>query len=280
MDFQETMVASHDGTKLRLVTLDPTSPAGPPVLIVHGLGEHSGRFRHVMQHLAGRGFLCGAVDLRGHGKSEGRRGDAMCYADLLGDLRAAAECFCGGTPFFLYAHSFGGQVAIHALLAGLPGVQGMVLTSPWLDLAFQPPRWKLLLAQLARRAMPGLIQQTGLSLERLGRDIDFLKTMPELELVHHRISVRLYHALTAAAAKARARAREFSTPFLLIHGEADDVTSDRASSEFFQKSSAQDKTLCLLPGVRHEPHNDFGREEVLEEIAQWLSARCVARHDV
>ena len=272
----ETLRAA-DGVKLVLRSARMTGAVRAEVVLVHGLGEHSGRYGHVARVLAERGLRMGGWDLRGHGRSGGARGDARDYALLVDDLARVVDHFVQkGRPWFLLAHSLGGQVALRFLEERQPACAGAVIAAPWLRLAFDPPWWKLALARAALRVWPGFPQQTGHVGGRLSRDAAHLASLPELELVHHRISARLYFAIRAAGEAALADAARLRVPLLLLHGEDDPITCQHATGELVGRAGSADKTLRLYPGVRHEIHNDFGRERVLAEVADWLEARLPA----
>lgn len=273
VNFANAELSTHDGLQLALRAAEPTD-ARADVLLVHGLGEHSGRYLHVAEVLAGSGFRACLCDLRGHGRSEGRRGGLRRYGDLLDDLALIVEHYRHSErPLFLYAHSAGAQFAINYLLRDTPAIRGIVIASPLFRLGFRPSRTKLLLARLALRVWPGFTQTTGLDLTRLSRDEDFLRSMPDLHLVHRKVSARLYAELIRGGQHALAGAERFTTPFLLLHGDADVVTDAQASREFFDNAKAGDKTLRIYEGHRHELHNDTERDQVLADAAAWLEAR-------
>jgi len=252
-------------------------PAGPIrawVVLVHGLGEHLGRYGHVAHALLARGFGVVGWDLRGHGRSPGLRGDVADGELLVDDLAAVCARFRGdGCPLFIFAHSLGAQIALRFLEREAGACRGAVIASPWLRLAFHPPWWKLLLARAAMRVWPAFIQQTPLRAERLSRDPAHLASFPHPELAHRCISARMYFALLAGGERIFAEAGRLRTPMLLLHGDDDPVTSHRATCEFFERVSSEDKTLRIFPGARHEMHNDLDRVEVLREIGDWIEAR-------
>src|SRR5882724_7141751 len=151
-----------DGTKFHLQVWQPASPTvevRPVIALVHGLGEHSGRYVELVDHLTRRGHPIIAMDLRGHGRSAGKRGHAPSYGTLMDDidllLGAARERF-PGTPLVLYGHSFGGNLVINHVLRKLPALAGLIATSPALRPAFAPPPWKLRLGRLLYRTWPSV----------------------------------------------------------------------------------------------------------------------------
>ncbi len=269
----ECRVRMRDGARLFLRCIEPQT-ARASVLLVHGMGEHSSRYLHVAERLAQNGFRVCLFDLRGHGRSDGRRGHVENYAQLLDDIAAVEnEIARDGSPIFLYGHSLGGQLVINFVIDRKSAAHGVIAASPWFALAFMPRAWKLWLAQLAVRIWPQFTQQTDVRPERLSRDQAFLQSMPDLELVHHTMSAHMYFELVRGAARARECAEKFNLPLLLIQGGDDPITSAAATRAFFEKAKCPDKTLRIYPGGLHETHNDLDREIVLRDVLYWLDAR-------
>jgi alpha-beta hydrolase superfamily lysophospholipase len=264
---------ARDGTRLFVVTQRAGHTRGT-VVLTHGMGEHLGRYDHVAERLREAGCTVVRWDLRGHGRSDGRRGHVGSYAMLLDDLAevcALAQAETG--PLYLYGHSLGGQIVLNFATRDRPEAAGLIITSPWLRLVFAPARWRLVVAWLAARVWPTLTQATTLTQAMLSRDMDFLKAMRNLELVHHRMSARMYEELLKGAAEARRQAPALPYPMLLIHGAADPVTAVAETEGLFPRLISADKTLVIVPEALHETHNDLCREEVLGHITGWLEAR-------
>jgi alpha-beta hydrolase superfamily lysophospholipase len=238
------------------------------------MGEHTGRYHHVVERLNAIGLQALAWDLRGHGRSDGPRGDIAAYSVLLDDMAEIwAQMPAEYGPAFLYGHSLGGQITLNFAARNQPETAGLVITSPWLRLAFEPPRWKVSLANLAARVWPSLTQDTDVMPSSLSRDMAFLMAMPDPQLAHHRMSARMFHALRAGAEEAVREAAGLAGPMLLIHGAEDPITSVAATEEFFEALRSRDKKLVIIPEALHETHNDLCRERVLEEITGWLEPR-------
>ena len=272
---RETHHSMPDGARIFARTLEPEGRPLGSVLIVHGFGEHSGRYIHVMERLAQAGLRAVAMDLRGHGRSDGRRGDIKRYGIFFDDIAEIWKSVsAGGVPAFLYGHSLGGQIVLNFAAERRTGAAGLVATSPWLELAFVPPGWKRALARLAAKVWPSFTQRTDMVPERLSRDLEFLRAMRDLHLVHHRMSARLYYEITSAARRAAEEAPRFEFPVLLVHGDHDPVTSMAATERLYTRMDSQDKTLVIVPGALHETHNDLCREEILGTITTWLLAHC------
>lgn len=265
------------GRRLPIRQWDPVggSPAAA-VVLVHGMGEHSGRYMHVGAFLGNRQVAVFAYDQRGHGHAEGKRGHAR-YAELLEDALAMLELARGrypGVPLFLYGHSMGGNVVLGCALRHKPDLAGIVVSSPWLRLAFDPPPYKIALGRLVARLWPSFTLPTGLhpsDLYRgnLGQGDD--------ALVHGRISAGLFEELRQAGEEALSGAAALRIPILLQHGTADNITS-YAASEQLARTAPAGAALAFRSwsDSYHELHNDLEREQVLEHVAGWITARAAA----
>jgi alpha-beta hydrolase superfamily lysophospholipase len=200
---------------------------------------------------------------------------------LVDDLLEVWAQVAGGAaaerPIFLYGHSLGGQITLNFAVRHRPEAAGLIITSPWLRLAFVPSRWKTWLASVAAHVWPSFTQDTDVSPARLSRDADFLSAMPDMELIHHRMSARMYHALLAGAQEAFREGAQLPYPMLLVHGSRDPVTSAAATQDFYDALRSGDKSLVIVPEALHETHNDLCREAVLSRIASWLDERLPAR---
>jgi len=283
---EESLALRDDITLFFRLTVPPAPGpgSGALVLITHGFGEHSARYWHVRDALLAHGFAVATYDLRGHGRSTGRRGDAPAFGAFLDDLARVLEharrhpALPEGAAgrVFLFGHSMGGLITLRFLEENRACVDGAVVASPWIRLAFEPAWWKRGVARLARYICPGLRMVTGLDPTRLSHDEAFLAAMPDLHLSHHTLSVRLYDQIIRASAEARRRAGAISPPLLLLHGQQDPVTSWRATAALFETVPGPDKILKLYPDTLHETHNDLGREQVLADVTAWLVSHSTA----
>ena len=244
------------------------------VALIHGLGEHSGRYAHVAQRLNQAGFAVLAPDLPGHGRSGGRRGHFPSYErvlDVLGRALAEARQRSGGVPGFLYGHSLGGNLVINFALRrpDHEGLRGVIASGPWLRLAIQPPGWRIALARTVGRLLPGLTQPNGLDPRALSHDPAVVKAYIDDPLVHDRISAGLFLSAYEAGLWALEQAPMLRVPLLLMHGTADQLTDSQASAEFARRAGDR-CTLRLWEGLYHELHNEPQKEQVLAEVIAWL----------
>jgi alpha-beta hydrolase superfamily lysophospholipase len=251
-------------------------PAGETkavVCLVHGLGEHSGRYQHVATALTTAGYALLAIDQRGHGKSDGPRGHAT-YEMLLNDIELLLENavhLYPGRPHFLYGHSMGGNLVINYTLRRRPSLTGVIATSPWLELAAQTPPALAALVRVLNRLQPARTIPNGLKTTDLSRDPAVVQAYAADPFVHNRISVSLLLNMVEAGQWALAHAAEFPLPLLLMHGSHDHITSPTASGRFAQQ--APNTTFKLWDNLYHETHNEPEQQAVLASILSWLHPR-------
>jgi alpha-beta hydrolase superfamily lysophospholipase len=273
----EDATVTGDGAVLWTRTWRPESrPLRGHVVLVHGLGEHSGRYDSVALRLAGAGFSLRAFDLRGHGRSSGRRGDTRLEPALadLERLRCGAAAESPGLPIFLYGHSLGALIVLTALVRRRPGVSGAVVSAPPLRNALRRQTAKVLLARALGALLPGITLPTGLDPEALSRDPAVTAAYRADPLVHDRGSLGLARDSLAATVQVEA-ATTLGAPVLVVHGSADRIAFVEGSRALAARLPGT-VTLREHAGLFHEPHNEPERELVLAEIAGWLDARSAA----
>jgi acylglycerol lipase len=262
------------GQYLRGIISSPGDHAKGLVILVHGIGEHIGRYDYWMKKFNQKGFAFVGFDLPGHGKSDGKKGHIRSYSqtDEMLDIviRENSKTF-PGLPIFLYGHSLGGGIVLDYMIRRDPPVKGAVVTSPYLRLAFEPPKFKLLLASVMESIFPSLIQPSGLVVEHISRDPEVVSLYKNDPLVHGKISVALFNSATAAATHSLTHAENVRIPLLLLHGSDDKLTSPEGSREFASKCGHA--TLKIWEGGYHELHNEPFKDEVFAFIAGWMESK-------
>lgn len=241
------------------------------ILLVHGLGEHAGRYADWAARFNKKGVALLAFDLPGHGRSEGRWGvipsPDKVYDTIDTILREMNGAY-PGVPLFLYGHSLGGGVVLNYLIRRKPAVTGAIVTSPWLILSETPALFKLFLANVVGSLMPGLTQPSGLKTEYLSRDPEVAQSYRNDPLVHGLISAGLYRWITSAAEESITRASEIDVPLLLAHGRDDMITSPSGSVQV--AGSAPKSTLKLWDEGYHELHKEPLKEDHFDFIIEWM----------
>jgi len=271
MDFN---IKLSNGQVLRGMIQSPGENTKAVIILVHDLGEHIQRYIYWADLFKKEGIGFAGVDLPGHGRSEGRRGNIKSYA-LLGDmidilLNSCKKTF-PGIPVYIYGHSLGGGIVLDYLLRRNPKVKGAIVTSPWLRLSFEPAKVKLIMAFVMKNLLPGLIQPSRLNVSHISHDeavVEKYKTDP---LVHGKISVSLFHGAMTAATYSLKHASDLKVPTLMLHGSDDLVCSPEGSREFAGKTSLAD--LKIWDGGYHELHNEPFKDEVFAYIINWINRK-------
>jgi len=243
------------------------------ILLVHGLGEHSGRYAYLAEHCTARGFDVHAVDHYGHGKSEGMAGHVERFSVFLDGLRALRDSVRDSErPLFLLGHSMGGLIAARFLVEDQASFRACVLSGPALLSDAAPSALVMAIVRLVSWLAP-TAPLLGLDPSGVSRDPDVVAAYVRDPLVHHgKSTARLIVELTAAMQAGLAEAPTIELPLLLMHGEADKLTSPSGSQALYERVRSTDKTLRLYPGLYHEIFNEPERDQVLGEMSAWLEA--------
>lgn len=277
MKHSEFEFKTFDGLSLFGQSWQPEDRPRAVVCLVHGIGEHSGRYVHVADSLARAGYTLISFDLRGHGKSEGPHGHIPSYEAIMQDISSLLEVTnkkFPQLPLFLYGHSLGGNLVLNYVLRRQPHLKGVIATAPWLRLAFGPPASKIALGKMTNYIWPSFSQKSGLDTKALSRNLKVVHAYENDPLVHDRISARMFISAYQAGQWALEHASEFSLPLLLMHGGADRLISVEASREFTGKIT-KNCTLKIWDGLYHEIHNEPEKEEVFKFLIDWLDKEVI-----
>jgi alpha-beta hydrolase superfamily lysophospholipase len=259
---------SSDGTELFCREWETQSPAKGTILMVPGLGEHTGRYVHVGDFFQKAGFNVIGIDVRGQGRSGGAPSYVERYDQFLEDVRAgihSVEVF----PLFVLGHSFGGQLTLALAARDEPNIAGYVVSGPWLALTKPPAAWLVRVASFLNTVYPQCRFPTGIGRSQNSSDEAHLDSLVDLELNHAFITVRTFFEITAEARRLLSNPRA-NAPILIAQGRPDPVTSVEASIEFYHRLAAPAKELMIYDGFLHELHNEKGRARVLEDYLAWI----------
>jgi lysophospholipase len=254
-------------------------PAGGPkavVVITHGQGDHSGRHQHSAEYFANDGFAVYAADLRGHGKSGGRRGHVDSFDDYLADTRRVIEKArdeYSGVKTFLLGHSLGGLIVLDYAEKANGKTSGVVVTSPLLRLKMKVPPWKVSLGKTLSSFAPTMSMKTGLSPDLLSHNNQVVHDYINDPLVHGVASTRFFTELMRAVDETLHGGSKLTSPCLVMVGTDDGIVDPSATREFFGTIASSDKTLKVCDGLYHELLNEAEKDSLLKEIADWMSRR-------
>jgi acylglycerol lipase len=273
MDFN---IKLRNGQVLSGMIQSPGENANAVIVLVHGLGDHIQRFSNWAALFRKEGIAFTGVDLPGHGRSEGRRGNIKNYGileEMITIMLDSCRKTFPGIPVYLYGHSLGGGIVLDYILRVNPRIKGAIVTSPWLRLSFEPPRSKVILASVMKNLVPGLVQPAGLNVLHISHDEAVVENYKTDTLVHDKISMSLFDGAINAAKYSLKHASELRIPTLIIHGSEDLITSPDGSREFAEKSGKV--VLKIWEGGYHELHNEPFKDEVFRFIRNWMDKKPV-----
>ncbi len=267
---------SKDNLKLHAQKWEVEKPVAI-ICMVHGLGEHIGRYSLVASTFNKQQVSFWGFDLRGHGTSEGKKGHTPSIDHMFDDVEQLLVIIrkeYADTPIVIYGHSMGGNIALNFLLhRNSKEIFWGIITSPWLRLTDSPKGFQLMLAKFGARFLPSLAQSNGLNVA----DISSVKKEQDAyandPLNHDRITGGLFMEINAMGEKAIAVANTLKTPILLAHGSADNITSPKGAEEFARNTPANMVELKIWDGLRHETHKEHNKEEVISYYVDWVMER-------
>lgn len=276
MTARTSQLKAADGTTLHVVDWPSAQPSGRGVLMLHGIGEHSGRYAHVAQFFNELGFDVRCHDHRGHGRSGGARGDLPDDEAIVRDATQVMQDFAPrfDTAPLLLGHSMGGLFAARFATAQAAPISGLVLSSPALAIPLSGGQ-KLLLRVMSTLA-PGVAVTNGLPDRYLSHDQAVIDAYRADPLVHPKITARLLRAMLAAVDVAQARAPELAVPTLLLVSGADRLVDARGSDAFFARLRAGVGTMHRYPELYHEIFNERDAAPVFADLRAWLETQGLA----
>jgi alpha-beta hydrolase superfamily lysophospholipase len=271
-------IRTADGLDLAALSLLPAGPPRAAIAMVHGFGEHAGRYAALHRALIDAGFAVGAADLRGFGRSPGARGHIERWDDYRADAAAIvahAAALAPGRPVFLFGHSMGGLIVLDFALERPAGLAGVIASGPALLQAGGRRPLMALAARLLSRLAPRMGTELGLDPRGLSSDPAEVEAYLADPLVHGRATMRWGAEILSTMAATLDRAPVFPRPLLLLHGAVDPINSAEGSRRFHQACGHADRTLRLYDRSRHEVHHDVDRMQFQRDLLRWLRERAM-----
>lgn len=249
--------------------------------IVHGLGEHSGRYCSVVRAAVGAGYAVFGFDNQGHGKSEGQRGHIRSWQDYRDNVQAFLQLVRTqepAAPLFLMGHSLGGLIVLDYVLRSAQTarfealqVKGIVISAPPMKpVGGTAHSARAILAKLLSGLLPRFTLKMCLDAGGLSRDRTVEAQAQQDPLVHSYVTLRWGAETISTIAWVKKHISQLGLPILLTHGGADPLIDPAGSAALFEEIAAPEKTLHIYPGSYHEPHNDLDVDVVTADIVTWL----------
>lgn len=269
---------SFDGTRLFFREWKIMKPLAN-ILIVHGLGEHSGRYLKLAEDFNQSGFSVFSFDLRGHGKSDGKRGHIMNFNEYLYDLDNFKQMLLRrfSNPLFILGHSMGGLIAMNYAIKNPADILGLITSSPLFRIRVRVPEWKKKLGIFLSNRIPSLSMSNGLNASYLSHAQEVVQAYIKDPLVHTKVTARWFTEVTKTMEETYKIAGRLNMPVLMLHGGNDLLTDPKGSEEIFSLLTVSDKTLKFYDGYYHEIYNEIEREKPVNDTIEWIKKRLPTR---
>ncbi|QCJ41124.1 alpha/beta hydrolase [Bacillus sp. S3] len=259
------------GSELYFRVIEPLTAPKAVVILVHGHGDHSGGLQNISESLVNKGYIVYAFDLRGHGKSAGKRGYIQSWDEFSGDLhefRKLVSLDQPGLPLYIVGHSIGGLITLEYALEHGSGISGIIAISP--AISYKVTRFEQLGINLMGKVKPDYrIKKPGRI--RLLKKKSAIRVKYESDRLRHNIvTPGLGRSLIQAITRVVNKASSITLPILLQYGRDDKITPPSKLRLFFILMASKDKQMIEYPSARHRPFDEDGREQFLGDLVGWL----------
>jgi alpha-beta hydrolase superfamily lysophospholipase len=277
MNYLETTYSTHDGVNLYLQAWMPENPKAS-ILLVHGLGEHSSRYAHFADRLVKEGVVVFTFDGRGHGKSSQPMPTAYFanHEDYLKDIDALfgkVKSYVRDIPAFIFGHSMGGGLVAKYVISYQPDARGVILSAAALKPADNISKSLIAISSLVSKVAPKL-KVLKLDSSMISHDPEEVKKYNEDPLVYSKaIPARTGFELLRMMRDIEDAAEAFKLPVFMLHGTDDQLTNPMGTEMLFRRAETSDKTYNRYPGLYHELLNEFEKEQIMDDIIQWIKDR-------
>ena len=264
--------SSYDKGELFAQSWIPDTEPKAVINFIHGIGEHTSRYKDWFPFFVEAGFAVFAIEYRGHGRSFGKRGHLKDDNDLLNDidilLEKSKEKY-PQLPHILYGHSLGGGLVTHYTIKRQPEIKALIVSSPWFSLTQEPPSWQVSVVRFLHKYIPGLIIPTNIKAKDITHNQGIVKAYKEDKMVHNKISLKLFLFAFDNGKWNIDHANEISVPCLVLHGSSDNITNPKGSEAFYN-NNPKNIHLKIWDNMFHELHNEPIRQEHAQYIIDWV----------
>ncbi len=247
------------------------------LVMVHGMGDHIGRFNEFVSFLGCRGYACALYDQRGFGLSEGRRGHVRSFDVWLSDLDAffsfSKNLLDADVPVFLIGGSLGGLIALNYAQMTTNKIAGLIAVSPAIIPSISISEWQRKFARIVGRILPSVTVDNRLNWDNMMNDPDEKKALMEDELFTRRISFKAAIEIERKIELIMTLPCRIYVPTLMIAGADDRICNPIGAKRFTDGLSSSDKKCIVYDGMLHDVIHDIGRKRVMEDIENWIAKR-------
>mgnify|MGYP001236748096 FL=1 len=272
MNKKSYFIKSKDGSNLMYYSWLPNKKIKVAIGIIHGLGEHSSRYDDFAEYFCKKGYGVYSIDLRGHGKSEGKRGHVNNFKKLIDD---SEEMFINirkenlNVPMVMFGHSLGGCIALNYLCENQSKeIDLAIISSPWLKTVLEPPKFIIYIQKILVVLFPSFTLNNRLDPYHLSKNTNKVKKYIKDPLVHNRISLKMFSEVNKAIDKIENESEKINIPVLLLHGKKDNIISFKGTKKISKKIN--NSKLILYEGLYHEPHNDLEKNQILDNYTSFI----------
>lgn len=250
-------------------------PEDPKAILIfnHGLAEHVGRYNAFINYFSARNYGVCLYDMRGHGKSDGKRTYVGHFYDYLHDLAEFIEYIKKSSPtapIFLVGHSFGAQIILNFIVRYAKGLRGVIALSPNIEPKLDIPNWKFKLGKLGAKWFPSIRIANGIDPALLSHDPNVVESYKNDPNVSHDITLKCGYEIIKNAELMMASASRIYLPLLLMQGGEDKICCAEATKKFYMRVPVVNKRLKIYPGLYHELLNETDRALIFADIESWL----------
>lgn len=273
MQYSENYYKTKDKKKLFIRSWFPSDHTSLMVIFLHDIGEHSGRYESWAKQFIDNDIAVYAMDIRGHGKSEGKRGHVDNFDVLLKDIKlliSNVEKEHPNLPILIYGQGLGGNLALYYGLNKKANVDGLIITSPWLRSSRKVNDKHGLYLSFVGKYLPKISLKYIRPTSNLTNDATILKNYFSDPLSHNKITVKTLNTIEESGNVITSRKYKINLPVLLMHGTSDNLTSSNETLKFGENSSNME--VKIWKGKYHELHTDINKTEVFEFIKKWIDS--------
>jgi alpha-beta hydrolase superfamily lysophospholipase len=272
MNYIEETVTTTDGLRLYMRRHELPN-AQSEILIVHGFGEHSGRYIELTNYLVNNNYSVTAYDHRGHGLSDGLPGHVESFGEYDEDLAKMVSSIKARTtvkPVFVIGHSMGGLIALRYAAHKGAEIAGTVVSAPLIDVAIPVPAHKLMIARVGARMAPRMRLDNEINPSYLSRDPEVGRAYASDPLVNRKVSAKWFAEAKQAMQEVAEWAPQIKVPVLVMHGTDDRLASVDATQRIFERIGSEDKELDIFSGYYHELFNEPEKQDIFKRVTKWL----------